>query len=52
MQAWAAPATGLVINERLVNSPPELAEPLQRSLFTDIQEAAEDEELSKVGVKK
>ncbi|PRW58681.1 p21-carboxy-terminal region-binding [Chlorella sorokiniana] len=46
-QAWAAPGTGLVINERLVNCPPELAEPLQESLYGEVAEAAEDEELPK-----
>ncbi|EFN59420.1 hypothetical protein CHLNCDRAFT_49975 [Chlorella variabilis] len=44
-KAWAAAGTGLVVNERLVNSPPELAEPLQGSLFGEVEEAAQDEEL-------
>jgi len=48
-QAWAAPGTGLVVNERLVNCPPELAEPLQTSLFEEMEEAAGDEELAEVG---
>lgn len=48
-QAWAAAGTGLVVNERLVNSPPELAEPLQGSLFGEVEEAAQDEELGEVG---
>ncbi|KAL4419026.1 hypothetical protein ABPG77_010013 [Micractinium sp. CCAP 211/92] len=46
-KAWSAPATGLVINERLVNCPPELAEPLQDSLYGEVEEAAADEELPK-----
>lgn len=46
--AWDAPGTGLVVNERLVNCPPELAEPLQESLFGEVAEAAEDEELPQV----
>lgn len=47
-QAWDAPDTGLVVNERLVNCPPELAEPLQDSLFGEVAEAAEDGELPQV----
>ena len=49
LQAWAAPGTGLVVNERLVNCPPQLAEPLQESLFGDVEEAAGDPELPQVG---
>lgn len=48
VQAWANSGTGLVINERLVNCPPELAEPLQESLFGEVAEAAEDDELAQV----
>ncbi|KAL4430950.1 hypothetical protein ABPG75_006206 [Micractinium tetrahymenae] len=44
-KAWSAAGTGLVVNERLVNCPPELAEPLQDSLYGEVEEAAQDEEL-------
>ena len=43
--AWDAPGTGLVLNERLINSPPQLAPPLQEMLFREVQEAAGDEDL-------
>jgi hypothetical protein len=42
-QAWAAEGTALLINERLINSPPQLAPPLVQALFDEIQWATEDE---------
>lgn len=42
-QAWRQPATGLIINERLINSPPQLAPPLVQALFSEITWATEDE---------
>lgn len=44
MQAWEAQGTGLVVSERLINCPPQLAPPLQQNLFEEIRAAAEDEE--------
>jgi len=41
-QAWDSPTTGLVINERLLNSPPQLAPPLVQALFDEISWATED----------
>lgn len=43
--AWAAPATGLLLSERLVNSPPQLAPPLQEALFSEVASAAADGDL-------
>ncbi|CAD7704099.1 unnamed protein product [Ostreobium quekettii] len=42
-QVLSSPHTGLLINERLLNSPPELGPPLQQALFDEIQWATEDE---------
>ncbi|KIY96067.1 putative Protein BCCIP like protein [Monoraphidium neglectum] len=42
-EAWAAEGTALLINERLINSPPQLAPPLVQALFDEIQWATEDE---------
>jgi len=42
-QAWGADSTGLLVSERLVNSPPQLAPPLQQALFDEIAWATEDE---------
>jgi hypothetical protein len=41
-QAWSAPGTGLLLNERLVNSPPQIAPPLVTALFEEIDQAAGD----------
>jgi hypothetical protein len=43
LQAWEQPGTGLLINERLINSPPQLAPPLVQALFSEISWATEDE---------
>eukprot|EP00882_Tetradesmus_deserticola_P020570 GHRQ01022224.1.p1 GENE.GHRQ01022224.1~~GHRQ01022224.1.p1 ORF type:complete len:254 (+),score=93.39 GHRQ01022224.1:84-845(+) len=42
-KAWDAAGTGLIINERLVNCPPQLAPPLVQALFDEVGWAAEDE---------
>eukprot|EP00891_Asterochloris_glomerata_P007875 jgi/Astpho2/7875/e_gw1.00117.159.1_t len=42
-QAWAAPGTGLVVSERLINCPPQLSPPLQQALYDEIQWATEDQ---------
>ena len=43
-QAWRSDRAGLVINERLLNCPPQLASPLHHSLFDEeIPWAVEDE---------
>ncbi|KAF6251994.1 p21-C-terminal region-binding protein-domain-containing protein [Scenedesmus sp. NREL 46B-D3] len=41
-KAWDAAGTGLIINERLVNSPPQLAPPLVQALFDEVGWATED----------
>eukprot|EP00775_Hariotina_reticulata_P001502 gene1502-1840_t len=41
-KAWDSPTTGLIINERLINSPPQLAPPLVQALFDEIGWATED----------
>lgn len=43
LQAWDQPGTGLILNERLINSPPQLAPPLVQALFSEIGWATEDE---------
>lgn len=44
MQAWQSDGAGLVINERLLNCPPQLASPLHHALFDEeIPWAMEDE---------
>ena len=44
MQAWEADGTALVVSERLLNCPPQLAPPLQQALFEEeIPWATEDE---------
>ncbi|GAB4823115.1 hypothetical protein N2152v2_010161 [Parachlorella kessleri] len=43
-KAWSALGTGLVVSERLINCPPQLAPPLQQNLFEEIQAAAREEE--------
>lgn len=42
VQAWETPGTGLLVSERLVNCPPQLAPPLMRALFDEIQWATQD----------
>jgi hypothetical protein len=42
-QAWDQSGTGLIINERLINCPPQLAPPLVQALFSEIKWATEDE---------
>lgn len=37
------PGTGLLVNERLVNAPPQVAPPLMQALFDEISWAVEDE---------
>ena len=43
-QAWRAEGSALVVSERLINCPPQLAPPLQRGLFEEIAAAAEEGE--------
>lgn len=43
MQAWNNDKTGLLLSERLVNCPPQLAPPLNQALFDEISWAVEDE---------
>ena len=43
LQAWDAAHTGLLVSERLVNCPPQLAPPLNQALFDEIEWAQEDE---------
>ncbi|KAG1668072.1 hypothetical protein FOA52_010482 [Chlamydomonas sp. UWO 241] len=38
--ALAAPGTGLLLNERLINCPPKIAPPLMQFLFSEVAEAA------------
>eukprot|EP00877_Chromochloris_zofingiensis_P014484 jgi/Chrzof1/928/Cz01g34040.t1 len=42
-QAWDAPDTALLLNERLINCPPQVAPPLVQALFDEITWATEDE---------
>jgi hypothetical protein len=39
-QAWDGAGTGLVVSERLVNCPPQLAPPLVKALFDELSAAA------------
>ncbi len=39
-QAWDGDGTGLIVSERLVNCPPQLAPPLVKGLFDEISAAA------------
>ena len=39
-QAWDGEGTGLIVSERLVNCPPQLAPPLVKGLFDEISTAA------------
>jgi BCCIP len=43
LQAWDSPGTGLIINERLINCPPQLAPPLLQALLDEVAWATEDE---------
>ena len=43
LQAWDASGTGLLVSERLINCPPQLAPPLQQALFDEVAWATEDE---------
>ena len=44
MQAWEAEGTALIVSERLLNCPPQLAPPLHQALFEEeIPWATEDE---------
>ncbi len=40
LQAWDGEGTGLIVSERLVNCPPQLAPPLVKGLFEEISAAA------------
>lgn len=42
-QAWDAPGTALLLNERLINAPPALAPPLLQALLDEVAWATEDE---------
>ncbi len=43
LQVWNGTHTGLVVHERLINCPQELAAPLLQALFDEIAWATEDE---------
>ena len=43
LKAWDAAHTGLLLSERLVNCPPQLAPPLNQALFDEVTWAQEDE---------
>lgn len=43
LQLWARADTGMLISERLVNCPPQLAPPLHQALFEEVAWATEDE---------
>ena len=47
LQAFAQEGTGLLVNERLINSPPKLAPPLMQFLFEEIKAASQDPSLPK-----
>mmetsp|Transcript_37406 Transcript_37406/g.105582 ORF Transcript_37406/g.105582 Transcript_37406/m.105582 type:complete len:313 (-) Transcript_37406:158-1096(-) len=42
-KAWDSDGTGLIVSERLVNVPPQIAPPLIQALFDEIEWATEDE---------
>ena len=46
-QAFGSEGTGLLVNERLINSPPKLAPPLVQFLFEEVAAAAADSKLPK-----
>ncbi len=43
LKAWDDAHTGLLLSERLVNCPPQLAPPLNQALFDEVTWAQEDE---------
>ena len=43
LQTWGDAHAGLLVSERLVNAPPQLAPPLNQALFDEIEWAQEDE---------
>ena len=43
LQSWDDPNCGLLLSERLVNCPPQLAPPLNQALFDEVAWAQEDE---------
>ncbi|KAG2497708.1 hypothetical protein HYH03_004445, partial [Edaphochlamys debaryana] len=46
-KAWSAPGTALLVSERLINCPPQLAPPLLQFLMEEIEGAATDEDYPK-----
>lgn len=42
-QAWEAEGTALLLTERLMNTPPQIAPPLMQAIFDEIEWATEDE---------
>ena len=46
-QIFGQEGTGLLVNERLINSPPKLAPPLVQFLFEEVAAAAKDPQLPK-----
>ncbi len=46
-EAFDQEGTGLLVNERLINSPPKLAPPLMQFLFDEVRKAGEDKSLDK-----
>ncbi|KXZ44657.1 hypothetical protein GPECTOR_64g151 [Gonium pectorale] len=47
LKAFAGPGTGLLVSERLINCPPQLAPPLMQMLMEEIEGAATDEDYPK-----
>ena len=43
VQTWGDAHAGLLLSERLVNAPPQLAPPLNQALFDELEWAQEDE---------
>lgn len=43
VQTWGNAHAGLLLSERLVNAPPQLAPPLNQALFDELEWAQEDE---------
>lgn len=43
LQTWGDAHAGLLVSERLVNAPPQLAPPLNQALFDEIEWAQDDE---------
>ncbi len=44
LQAFDAAGTGVLVNDRLLNAPPQLSPPLLQFVMQDIQDCAEDGE--------